>query len=177
MGRQAITPLNLHTLPHSPDAPKLYAKSVRELLHPPSRFKTSGHEVHRDEQPHAETFDELAGAACVAIADAPIHGKHGHVKVVSDFVDVLQFAEVLFLLFGRVNIHAEFLAMYQAAPIVIGQEAGVPVVQVAGMEDAPALHFHRGCIRLARHLLWPTRHRHLLSLPGGASECLWTKHR
>ena len=124
------------------NAPEADAKRIRELLHPPGGFKSGGHKVHGDKQPHAEAFDELAGAARVAIADAPVHGKHGHVKMASDFADVLQFAQIPLLFLGGVNVHTKFLAVYQAAMVVLGQEAGIPVVQVAGVEEVPALHFH-----------------------------------
>lgn len=127
------------------NTPEADAKRIRKFLHAPGGFKATGHKVHGNEKPCPEVFDELAGASRIAVADAPVHRKHYKVKVVSDFPDVFQFAQIAFFFLGRVNVHAEFLAMNQAALIIIGQEAGIPIVEVAGMEDTftPCLYYPR----------------------------------
>ena len=98
--------------------------------------------MHGNEKSCPEVFDKLTGTARIAIADTSIHREYHQIEVVGDFADILQFAQVAFLFLGRVDIYPEFLAVYQATVVVIGQEAGIPIVEVAGMEDVLAFHFH-----------------------------------
>ena len=101
----------LPALPILLDAPELHALGIGEILHPPGGLKTAGNEVHGNEAAHLELFDELAGTAGVAIADAAVHGKHGHVEMGGDFADVLQFAQIALFFLFRVDADPEFRAV------------------------------------------------------------------
>ncbi|EDY96630.1 hypothetical protein BACPLE_01073 [Phocaeicola plebeius DSM 17135] len=95
--------------------------------------------MHGHEQTGTEHVEELTGSAGVAVADAPVYGKHHHVKTVGELADVFQLAQETLFFFGRVNVDAEVGAVDQSPMIIVGQETGVPVVQVAGMEDTLAV--------------------------------------
>lgn len=95
--------------------------------------------MHGHEQADTEYVEELTGSAGVAVADAPVYGKHHHVKTVGELADVFQLAQETLFFLGRVNVDAEVGAVDQSPVIIVGQETGIPVVQVAGMEDALAV--------------------------------------
>ena len=121
-----------------PDAPERDGLGVGELFHPPGRFKAAGHEMHGHEQANLKHVKKLTGPAGVAVADAPVYGEHHHVEAVSELADVFQLAQITFLFLQGVDVHAEIGTVDRTSVVVVGQEAGVPVVQVAGMEDALA---------------------------------------
>lgn len=95
--------------------------------------------MHGHEQADTEHVEELTGSAGVAVADAPVYGEHHHVETVGELADVFQLAQETLFFLGRVDVDAEVRAVDQSPVIVVGQEAGVPVVQVAGMEDTLAV--------------------------------------
>ena len=92
--------------------------------------------MHGHEQAGTEHVEKLTGSTGVAVADAPVYGEHHHVETIGELADVFQLAQETLFFLGRVNVDAEVRAVDQSPVIVVGQEAGVPVVQVAGMEDA-----------------------------------------
>ena len=112
--------------------------SCRKLAETPGGLKTRG-EMHGDEQADTETLDELTTAKGIAIADATVYGKHHDVEAVRYLAYVFQLAQELLLVSYRVKHLLKFKAVHLLARHGIRQELGVPVVQVAGMEDAPAL--------------------------------------
>ena len=95
--------------------------------------------MHGHEQAGTEHVEELTGSAGVAVADAPVYGEHHHVKTVGELADIFQLAQETLFFLSRVNVDAEVGAVDQSPVIIVGQEAGVPVIQVAGMEDALAV--------------------------------------
>ena len=95
--------------------------------------------MHGHEQTDTEHVEELTGSAGVAVADAPVYGKHHHVKTVGELADAFQLAQETLFFLGRVNVDAEVGAVDQSPVTIVGQETGIPVVQVAGMEDALAV--------------------------------------
>ena len=95
--------------------------------------------MHGYKQAGTEHVEKLTGSAGVAVADAPVYGEHHHVETVGELADVFQLAQETLFFLGRVDVDAEVRAVDQSPVIVVGQEAGVPVVQVAGMEDALAV--------------------------------------
>lgn len=125
-----------------PDAPERDGLSVGELFHPPGRFEATGHEVHGHEQADAEHVEKLTRPAGVAVTDASVYEEHHYVETVGELADVFQFAQVTFFFLQGVDVHAEIGAVDHTSVVVVGQEAGVPVVQVAGMEDALAAGFN-----------------------------------
>ena len=98
--------------------------------------------MHGHEQTDTEHVEKLTGPAGVAVADAPVYGEHHHVETVGELADVFQLAQETLFFLDRVDVDAEVGAVDQSPVIVVGQEAGVPVVQVAGMEDALAVSFY-----------------------------------
>ena len=137
--------------------------------------------MHGHEQADTEHVEERTGSASVAVADAPVYGKHHHVKTVGELADVFQLAQETLFFLGRVNVDAEVGAVDQSPMIIVGQETGVPVVQVAGMEDTLAVGLYHprhaavvasGGVRLPTWHLSPARRRLLPSAPDGVSGCL-----
>lgn len=139
---------HLDALPHLTalalpgDAPEGHGLLISELLHTPGRTEADGHEVHGDEKADLEPVEELAGSTRVAVADAPVHGEHRHVETAGQLADVLQLAQKALLLLDRIDVDAEVGTVHQSALIVVGKETGIPVVQVAGMEQAHTTGLH-----------------------------------
>ena len=113
--------------------PKANMGIIGELFHAPCRLEATEDKVHWYEQADTETLYELAGTARVAVAYAAVNGKHGHIKASGYLSYVLQFTKIALLFLQRVNL-TEFLADYRTAAISVGQEARVPIVEVAGVK-------------------------------------------
>ena len=97
--------------------------------------------MHGNEQSYLEAFDELSSAPGITVADASVYGKHRYVETVREFPDILQFSQKQFLFLFRVDVRTELGTMDEASLIIVGQEAGIPVVQVACMEDEASVRF------------------------------------
>ena len=67
-----------------------------------ARFEACS-EVHRNEQPDFESFDELPTTKGVAVADTSIYGEHHHIETVGNLADVLQLAKKLLLVGYRIE--------------------------------------------------------------------------
>ena len=128
--------LSLHQqrIPFFRYAPEADALRIGKLFHAPSRLETTGNKVHRHKQTGAETPYELAGAAGITVANAPVDRKQDYIEMVGQLADVFQLAQVTLLLLSGVDEDTKFRAENAAPRIVVGQETGIPVVQVAGME-------------------------------------------
>ena len=69
---------------------------ISKFFHAPRGFKACS-EVHRNEQPNLEPFDELTATKGIAVADTSIYGEHHHIETVGNLKDVLQLAKKLLL--------------------------------------------------------------------------------
>ena len=98
--------------------------------------------MHGDQKSCPESADELAGSAGIAVTCPAVDRKEDDVKTVGNFPDVLQLAEVEFLLLDRIHINAKVGTVHQPALKILGQETGIPVVQISGMEKPPSVCIH-----------------------------------
>ena len=73
--------------------------------------------------------------------DASVYGKHRYVETVCEFPDILQFSQKQFLFLLRVDVRTELRTVDETTVVIVGQEAGIPVVQVACMEDKASVRF------------------------------------
>ena len=98
--------------------------------------------MHRDQEPCPEPADKLAGSASIAVSDPAVDRKEGDVETVGDFPDIFQLSEVKFLLPDRIHINVKVGTVHQPSLKILGQETGIPVVQVSGMEKPPPVCLH-----------------------------------
>ena len=115
---------------------------LAERFHAPGRLETAQHEVHRYEHPHLEALDELPCTQCVAVANAPIHGKHHQVKPLGNLLYVFQFAQETLFLSHWVDVLTQLLAVGLPVFVAVRKEPRIPVAQVSCVEDALSLGFH-----------------------------------
>ena len=92
--------------------------------------------MHRNEQSDLEPLDELPGTKGIAVADTSIYGKHHHIETVGNLADVLQLAKELLFVSYRIERLFHLKAVSFLVWIIVCQELGIPVVQVARMEEA-----------------------------------------
>ena len=121
--------------------PKRDLSSIGKLLHTPGAFETTCHKVHWDKETYLELIYELSCTTGIAITYAAIYRKQHNIKAISHFSDVLEFTQVLLLVFLRVYL-AKLKAPDGSTLIIGSQEPGVPIIQIACMKDTLALNFY-----------------------------------
>ena len=125
---------DFNSFPFPVDFPESNVLFIRKFLHTPRGFKACS-EVHRDEQSDFEPLDELSATKGIAVADTPIYWEHHYIETIGDLADVLQFAKELLLVSYRIERLFHLKAVSLLIRIVVRQELGIPVVQVARMKD------------------------------------------
>lgn len=121
--------------------PKRNLHSIGKLFHTPGAFETTCHKMHWDKQTCLELLYELSCTTGIAITYAAIYRKQHNIKAISHFSDVLEFTQILLLVFLRVYL-AKLKASDGSTLIVGSQEPGVPIIQIACMKDTLACNFY-----------------------------------
>ncbi len=101
-GKKAERHSDSNSFSFSIDFPEGNVLFIRKFLHTPRGLKACS-EVHRNEQPDLEPFDELSATKGIAVADTSVYGEHHHIETVGNLTDVLQLAKELLLMGYRVK--------------------------------------------------------------------------
>ena len=109
--------------------------------HSPGTFISAYYEMHRHKETDTELSDKLPSASSITITDTAINRKHHDIERIYDFADIFKFSQELLLILEWVNL-TKFLTDDRSSCIIIGQESGIPVVQITGMEQTSAIHLH-----------------------------------
>ena len=84
--------------------PKRNLYSIGKLFHTPGAFGTTCHKMHWDKQTCLELLYELSCTTGIAITYTAIYRKQHNIKTISHFFDVLEFTQILLLVFLRVYL-------------------------------------------------------------------------
>ena len=121
------------------DAPKRDVFFLTIGFHTPSTIEATQYKVHGHKQAYLKAGNELAGTQSITDANAGIDGKENDVEAIGEYANVLEFAQVAFFFGQGIDLRAEF-GLDASGRRGIGQKAGIPVAEVAGMKQAFALN-------------------------------------